>query len=170
LRANATSSRVSIHRDADQCAENDHSQIRKQQGSKSPTVLAYNYRATGGKKCTLSVAQHCILLRLRLHVSWFILSEPKGSLIVFPCGFHNQDFFRPLKVAVLSREAINEEAYSDHIKVDVVMPAHVVTEASIDLSTDHRGGSPKNSCNSLPETKIIPSLTTVQVTILSSLP
>ena len=34
LRANATSSRVSIYRDAEQCAENVHSQIRKQQGSR----------------------------------------------------------------------------------------------------------------------------------------
>ena len=34
LRANATSSRVSIYRDADQYAENVHSQIRKQQGSR----------------------------------------------------------------------------------------------------------------------------------------
>jgi hypothetical protein len=94
LRANATSSRVPIYRDADQYAENVHS--NPQAAGKSPTVLAYNYRATGGKKCTLYVAQHYIPLRLRLHVSWCLLSEPKGSLIVYPCGFHNQDFFRPL--------------------------------------------------------------------------
>jgi hypothetical protein len=40
--------RVSIHRDAGQCAENAHSQNRKAAG-KSRTVLAYNYRTTGGK-------------------------------------------------------------------------------------------------------------------------
>ena len=92
LNANATSARVSIYLNADQCAKNVHSQIYKQQESKSPTVPAYNYRTTGGKKCTLSVAQHFIPLRLRLHVSWFIRSEPKGSLLVCPCGFHNEDF------------------------------------------------------------------------------
>ena len=52
----------------------------------------------------------------------------------------------------------------------VVMLVYVVTGASINLCSDHRGGSPKYSCNSLSETKIIPSLTTVQVAILSSLP
>ena len=51
-----------------------------QAAGKSPTVLAYNYQATGGKTCTLSVVQHFIPLRLRLQVSWFILFQnPNNS-------------------------------------------------------------------------------------------
>ena len=101
LSANATSTRVSIYHNAGQCAENVHSRIRKQEESRL-RLPTYNYRTPGGGECTLSVAQHFIPLRLRLHVSWFIRSEPKGSLIVCPCGFHNQDYFRPLNMAVLS--------------------------------------------------------------------
>jgi hypothetical protein len=61
-----------------------------------------------------------------------------------------------LRVAVLSREAI-DEACSDHTKMDVVVPAHVVTGSSIILSAGHHSGFPEYSCSSLSETKIIPS-------------
>ena len=95
LRANATSSRVSIYRDADQCAENVHSQIRKQQGSR----LRCWHTTTEQQEVKNAP---CLLPSTSFHFAYGytcpgIRSEPRGNLIVCPCGFNNQDFFRPLK-------------------------------------------------------------------------
>ena len=89
---------------------------------KSPTVLACNYRTTGGKKITLSVTRHFIPLRLRLHVPWYILFQNlKGAYLSVRVAFTTRMFSDHLRMTVLSREAINN-AFSDHTKMGVVIP------------------------------------------------
>ena len=141
LRANATSSRVSIHRDAEQCAENDHSQIRKQQGSR----LRCWHTTTEQQEVKNAP---CLLPSTSVHFAYGYacpgyFSEPRGFLLVYPCGFHNQDVFRPLKKWPYFPAKLLTRHVPYHTKMDLLMPAHVVTEARINLSTDHRGGSPK---------------------------
>ena len=65
-------------------------------------------------------------------------------------------------MAVLSREAINE-AHSDHTKMDVVVPAHVVTGASINPFTGNRSGFPSALARACLVHGSSPVRTTVQV-------
>ena len=78
-------------------------------------------------------ALHSTSLAATSNPSLYCQNPNGASLIVCLCGFHNQDNFR---------STIIDDAYSDYTKIDVVMPAHVVTGASINpsTSTGYRSG------------------------------
>jgi hypothetical protein len=130
LSANATSARVSIHHDTKQCAENVHSENRKAAG-KSPTVLAYNYRATGGKNAP------CLL---------------PSATFNFAYAYTPPDIYLSVHVAFTSNifPAIKNWAYfpatngacSDYTKMDVNVQANVAIEARTSSCAGHCSGFP----------------------------
>jgi hypothetical protein len=73
-------------------AENDHSQIRKQQGSKSPTVLAYNYRATGGKNAPCLLPSTSFNFAYGYTCPGLYFQNPKGAKLSVRVAFTTRIF------------------------------------------------------------------------------
>ena len=93
----------------------------------------------------------------------YTFQNPEGAQLSVRVarGFHYQfpppDHYSTEELSYVPAKLPTGAICSDHTKMGVVMPAHVVTEARINLNTGHQNGFPGHSCSSLHGAWIIPS-------------
>jgi hypothetical protein len=153
--------RVYNHRDAKQRAENVHCFPNPQAAGKSHTVLTYNYRTAGGKNAT------CLLLSsTSFHFAYgyacpgLYFFRTQRILTCLLVWLSLPGFLRPLKSGLTFLRSYLRGICFDHTMIGLLMPAHVVTEASKGRprTVPTTAGISQCSCDSLSATWINPTL------------